>query len=420
MDGRTDVQDASVGDSTGAKYFFSPAWVLGRDLGLFVHRMVAQEEHLHEYRRQLMGKDEAKVCRTDDDDDAAASTILPCEHSCDEWSCKGSHDGDSTFSLEEEVKVKMQEASLMQAWDPAVFKLVKVLQEAPRNQGAVKLMQSIANGGGFVAVKQMPNSWMMSSAAEFSEHYASSLERPWFDVGVVRYLHAQQYPYICEPMGIFRDISSTYVMSSFASEGDLFGWLERDPPPGPEREANLRPIMHQLFIAVRWLHDFGIAHGDLSLENVLITKEDGTLKVKLIDFGMAKLSQTSLMAGGKRSYLAPEMHLRKEYDTFLADVFALGVVLFSLSAGLYPWLSTVRGKDKHFDFVAVHGLTRYVELRKVFKGTATLVDIFSSHLVVLLQGLLTIEPGKRLTLGEGCWRNEWRDSALDDMQWLNM
>lgn len=373
---------------------------------------------------QRMMSQQAKLFLKDDDDNADASTALPSECSCDELSSRGSYYGDLMLPppspVEEEIKLRMQEASAMQAWDPADFHLVKILQEAPRNQGVVKLMRSLASGGDFVAVKQMPNSWVRSSDAEFSEHYSGSLERPWFDIGLTSYLRTQQFPYICEPRGIFRDTKSTYVVSSFATEGDLFGWLDRDPTPGPEREAMVRPIMHQVFSAVKWLHDLGIAHGDISLENILVTNENDKLQVKLIDFGMAKLSQTSSVAGGKRSYMAPEMHTGEEYDTFLADAFSLGVVLFSLVAGLYPWLSTIRGKDKHFDFVAVHGFCKYVRLRKVFKGTKTLKDIFSPYLVVLLEGLLTVQPSMRVTLGEECWANEGRNSVLDNMQWFKM
>lgn len=76
-------------------------------------------------------------------------------------------------------------------------------------------------------------------------------------------------------------------------EGDLFEWCFRPtvPAPGVEREAHMRPIVAQLLVAVRWLHGLGIAHRDLSLENVLLEDSGAELRVKLIDFGMATMKR---------------------------------------------------------------------------------------------------------------------------------
>lgn len=63
------------------------------------------------------------------------------------------------------------------------------------------------------------------------------------------------------------------------------------PSPGVQRELLIRPVASDLLDAVRWLHDLGVAHRDLSMENVLLAREEGGLRPKLIDFGMATLSR---------------------------------------------------------------------------------------------------------------------------------
>lgn len=86
--------------------------------------------------------------------------------------------------------------------------------------------------------------------------------------------------------------------------------------------------------------------------------------MKLIDFSMAVPGQKVTCGHrGKPSYQAPEMALSAFYDSFALDCFALGVVLFSSACRLYPWLSTIRGRCKCFDYVSEHGLRRFLKTR---------------------------------------------------------
>jgi len=224
-------------------------------------------------------------------------------------------------------------ASAVRPFASSGLEWVRTLQEAPNNHGFVEMMRVVSTGR-FVAVKRMPNSYVRAGPDEFALHSADSLEQPWFDVGLNGYLHAQGFQHACEPLGIFRDHEFTYVSSAFCSGGDLFGLMLLDPSPGEARENLIRPIMLQVFVALRWLHSRGIAHLDISLENILLGGECES-EVKLIDFGLSTLNRTCLESGGKRSYIAPEM-LRGPYDPFDSDAFAAGVVLFSLASRMYP------------------------------------------------------------------------------------
>merc|ERR1740121_2882419 len=223
-------------------------------------------------------------------------------------------------------------------WDGQRFTRVKQLEEAHRNYGCVELMRE---GDTFVAVKKMPTMWIRSSPDKFDAQYPDASERPWVDVGLVRRLNEIQYPYSVKLVGVFADSKNTYVVSSLASEGDLFAWCNRDPKPGLEREAAMHPLARQIFTGVSWLHDLGVAHRDLSLENLLLHNEDGAMRIKIIDFGMATLDlSASAEIRGKQSYQAPEIHLAQPFDTFMTDPFSLGVVLFAMGAQDYPWSAT--------------------------------------------------------------------------------
>ena len=202
------------------------------------------------------------------------------------------------------------------------------------------------------------------------------------------------------------------MTSAKASEGDMHTWCRKLSRPGCTRESQLQPVVRQLFSACRWLHELGIAHRDLSLENVLLHRCHGSgganceVHVRLCDFAMCSLER-SCKDGvrGKRSYQAPEMHLEETaYDPFLADAFALGVLLYAAAAQDYPWNSTVPDAScDRFRYAQSVGFRKFLELKRLRKKGPTMAQVFSEALVTLLEGLMHMEPEKRLTLGESCF-----------------
>jgi len=317
-----------------------------------------------------------------------------------------------------------QVAKLVRPWNWSGLEFVERLQDARRNHGSVDLMQSL-NDGSFVVAKRMPNWWMTMDDEEFQKRHSNSAERPWLDVGVIKYLESRNFPYVCKAHGVFRDAQFTYVISSLAEQGDLFKWCNQGPLPGPEREHALRPVVCQLLRAVQMLHDLGIAHRDLSLENILLTGGQEFPQIKIVDFSMATCSrQCCNEPCGKKSYKAPEtLVVDKPYDTFLTDSFALGVVLFAIGAQDYPWLSTAKGDCKMFDYTVKHGLQAYLAVRKVRKSKGERLNhVFSKEFANLLEGLLCMDPDGRFTLGEQCWSTDFSRlrTSVWDMPWLHV
>jgi serine/threonine protein kinase len=333
-----------------------------------------------------------------------------------------SYESDSDDDADDIAARMLEDAAIVEAWEPEVFEMVKTLQSAPANKGCVDLMKSLDHGGRFVAVKKMPTSWVTASPKEFARMHPDSNERPWVDIATVKYLHEKRFVNICEPLGVFSDECHTYVINDFATRGELFGMLDCGPTPGLEREVMFRPIMKQLFAAVKQLHNLGIAHRDISLENILLSEDGNGITVKLIDFGMATTERYAYQPSGKRSYIAPEMQQDAPYDVFLSDAFALGVTLFSVACQEYPWNSTAPGACKLFSYISKHGLQQFLERRKVYKRQEKLAEVLTRPLADLLIGLLQVDPEERLSLGEKCWCDEDtqpRKSVWDE-QWLEM
>lgn len=90
-------------------------------------------------------------------------------------------------------------------------------------------------------------------------------------------------------------------------------------------------------------HARGVVHRDLKPANLFLTHDRaGALRVKILDFGIAKLAaeQTQLTSTGvlvgTPNYMAPEQALGDAVDA-RADIYALGVILYELVAGRVPF-----------------------------------------------------------------------------------
>jgi len=318
-------------------------------------------------------------------------------------------------------------ASLVSPWDATTLTLVKPLMDATRNHGQVLLMKDTTHDNREVAVRRMPTRWVRSGPKEFDEKYPTSSEKPWHDVGFVQHLSAVGFPYVCELLGLYRSPEDTYVATAFCRQGDLFSWCDLDstPAPGRQREESIMPIAAQIFSGVRWLHELGIAHRNLSLENILLTGADSDAKVRIIDFGMATLKRfVSNEVRGKHSYQAPEMHMGSEVDTFLVDDFSLGVMLFALAVQDFPWTSTKKGKCQLFEYVNAFGLRRFCGKRRLQKNQGKfLIEVFSPSFFATLDSLLQLTVKGRGCLGESAYQDDVkkkRRSSIWDLGFVDI
>jgi eukaryotic-like serine/threonine-protein kinase len=95
-------------------------------------------------------------------------------------------------------------------------------------------------------------------------------------------------------------------------------------------------IGNKLCDALAALHTRGIVHGDIKPSNVML--EDSG-RVVLMDFGAAqqfRTAGTSSVMVGTLPYLAPEL-LRGDAHSPQSDVYALGVLMFRLLTGTFPY-----------------------------------------------------------------------------------
>jgi serine/threonine protein kinase len=109
-------------------------------------------------------------------------------------------------------------------------------------------------------------------------------------------------------------------------------------------ERTLR-IAEQISRGLASAHAIGIVHRDLKPENVmLLSHADGSLLVKLLDFGIARCEEPVLeqltatdAAVGTAAYMSPEQAVGKRNIDGSSDVWALGVLMYEALSGVRPY-----------------------------------------------------------------------------------
>ena len=142
---------------------------------------------------------------------------------------------------------------------------------------------------------------------------------------------------------VHEDTNYIYMFLEYKAGGDMHSRLERD---GIESEEIARAWFRQILTAVEFCHKTGYCHRDLKLENLLISGEGKAAKVLLIDFGFAgKMDPPTKVFGdfpGSVCYAAPELIRGIPYVGSSADVYSMGVILYTLLQGIYPFFSEDR------------------------------------------------------------------------------
>jgi serine/threonine protein kinase len=115
--------------------------------------------------------------------------------------------------------------------------------------------------------------------------------------------------------------------------------------------------LRQVASALDKTHAAGIVHRDLKPENLFLThREDGTPRVKILDFGISKVvteAQTGANATrglGTPLYMAPEQVLAQTVGP-ATDLYALGLIAYSLLVGVPYWQLEAETFDNPITFV---------------------------------------------------------------------
>ncbi|KAI8139843.1 kinase-like domain-containing protein [Fennellomyces sp. T-0311] len=209
----------------------------------------------------------------------------------------------------------------------------QLLEELGRGSyGCLFLGQSMQDGS-YVAVKILSKAGL--------DHDQLKLQQLEADIQ-----SELKHQYILGLHSVIQNEDFIFLVMELCDQGDLFDFVVRDDPL--KDEPLVKTMFLQILDAIEHMHQKGVYHRDIKLENILLKSmdDDDDMVCKVADFGLATRERLSMEFGcGSSTYLAPE-HFDDEdhstgemipYDAAMSDVWSLGILLIALLFGRNPW-----------------------------------------------------------------------------------
>jgi serine/threonine protein kinase len=206
-----------------------------------------------------------------------------------------------------------------------------------------------------------------------------------------------RHPHIVDLHAVFENKAGVYLVMELLRGGDLYAAMRRDRR-GLEEPIALT-IVAQVLDALAHIHALGISHRDVKLENIVLVRKTplrhasalDDVHVKLVDFGLAcarrpgapSADRLSREKCGTLRYAAPEVFAETPYAPERADLWSVGVVLYSIIAHRHPYGGNT-GKD-------VLHMIDSTDLRLDAPGFSHISDDTKA----LIRALLDKDPGAR-------------------------
>lgn len=211
----------------------------------------------------------------------------------------------------------------------------------------------------------------------------------------INILKSLDHPYVIKIFEYYSFPDGYYIVTEYCEGGELYDEITKR---GNFTEVVTAHIMFQVLCALNYCHSRNVLHRDLKPENILIDNfdlETGFYKIKLIDFGSAKIYTTNQNENkivGSAYYIAPEVLAGKYNEK--CDLWSCGVLLYVLLSGKIPFY----GKDQSAVLKKVKK-TKYDMKKSPF-------DKISTEAKDLISKLLEKNHHKRLSAYEAL-QHEW-------------
>lgn len=156
----------------------------------------------------------------------------------------------------------------------------------------------------------------------------------------------------------------------------------------------VRTVIRQCALALDHAHQKGIVHRDVKPANIIVITDSGNERIKLVDFGIARMDYSANPEGRRISltgdifgtpyYMSPEQIEAKAVDS-RSDVYSLGCVFYELLTGSPPFVGS-----SPFETAAFHLNEKPLNLKEASLGAT-----FTPDLEQLILKMLEKSPDNR-------------------------
>ncbi|CAN8255030.1 unnamed protein product [Cochlearia groenlandica] len=241
--------------------------------------------------------------------------------------------------------------------------------------GKVNLYQSSVDGKDY-AIKAFHKSYLLRLRVAPSETAMGDVLR---EVMIMKTL---EHPNIVNLIEVIDDPESDHFYMVLEYVDGKWAYDESGPP-GALGENTARKYLRDVVAGLMYLHAHNVIHGDIKPDNLLV---NSTGTVKIGDFSVSQAFKDDddqlRRSPGTPVFTAPECCLGITYSGRAADTWAVGVTLYCMISGQYPFL----------------GDTLQDTYDKIVHSPLIIPDGLNPHLKELIKGLLCKDPNQRMTL----------------------
>ncbi|KAF5103227.1 hypothetical protein D0Z03_000271 [Geotrichum reessii] len=306
-------------------------------------------------------------------------------------------------------------------------KLGKALGEGAG--GNVRLVTRMKDNRVF-AVKEFRQKQSYESARDYSKKVTAE-----YCIGLTL-----KHPNIVETVDIIYDSDKIYQVMEYC-EYDLFAIVMSGRMSREEVYCDFKQLMN----GVKYMHESGLAHRDLKLDNCVINSQG---IVKIIDFGSAVVFRypetekihEAVGVVGSDPYLAPEVVTNLVYDPRPADIWSAAIVFCCMLMRKFPWKSPRQSDNSFKQFSAgmdqpsstpaakstspastltgsvggvvgkiplpASGVPSHQQTVAAQTGPSRLLKSLPEEVHPLVLSMLSLDPEKRADI-EKCWNDPW-------------
>ena len=181
-------------------------------------------------------------------------------------------------------------------------------------------------------------------------------------------------PNIVELQNVFRHSAYICLVFPYSHRQTLYDFIKNQHPNGiPENIAS--NLMYQMLKSLNYLHSLNIWHRNIKPENFLVS-DDANPKIYLFNFEFAAIfngDEKGTQYLGSLEFMAPEIFKKSPYDSSI-DIWSLGITLFVMLTGQFPFPKYDDDKEKFLDMVSKGQLNfDILEARKITKEAIELI-----------------------------------------------
>jgi serine/threonine protein kinase len=188
-----------------------------------------------------------------------------------------------------------------------------------------------------VAVKQ-PNTSFTRENPEIEHHVQhEALSSMIQELRILADAKLKDHPSFPHILGVFfQEESPSSVRPCLIFDlaiSDLGTYLRTSRSTGIDSRS-MTALCSQVANGICAMHAYGLVHGDIKPQNVLLFRRDGEIRATIADLGTCGVPTQSIVIPGTRAFWAPENHSNSPFHTYMnqnpRDVYSFGLLIFSI------------------------------------------------------------------------------------------